>query len=215
MSYIYIFTWYGNNAKIEASRMGKHQRCCTRRGQSFKVIKSVFKRFGISLAINALAQLQKRRMDERIVPWPTSGAFEGHVCTAINDYDWLFLYVFYMSLSRSSCVFAFFPCRLWHEFAMWCQHRSLEMLYHWVDHALGKLTSMQISVRWVEMHIFNMAHGSFMYLLLGSGVSNHRAIGTWSIASNFKVWRGRLVDIWGRAKGWTWSHVGRGAISVQ
>ena len=47
------------------------------------------------------------------------------------------------------------------------------------------------------MHIFNMAHGRGVtpVLFLGSGVSNHRAIGTWSIASNFKVWRGRLVDI--------------------
>ena len=84
-----------------------------------------------------------------------------------------------------------FPCRLWHEFAMWRHHRSLEMLYHWVDHALGKLTSMQIPVRWVEMNIFNMAHGSFLYLFvgylfLGSGVSNHRAIGTWSIATQFQ-----------------------------
>ena len=37
-----------------------------------------------SLAINALAQLQKRRMDERIVPWLTSGAFEGLVCIGMK-----------------------------------------------------------------------------------------------------------------------------------
>ena len=108
-----------------------------------------------------------------------------------------------------------FPCRLWHEFAMWRHHRSLEMLYHWVDHALGKLTSMQISVSTCICIFSTWLMGVTPVLFVGSGVSNHRAIGTWSIASNFKVWRGRLVDIWGRAKGWTWSDVGRGAISVQ
>lgn len=89
--------------------------------------------------------------------------------------------MFFTCLCQDLPVFLrFFPCRLWHEFAMWCHHRSLEMLYHWVDHALGKLTSMQISVRWVEIYKY-FQHGSWEFyvcLFVGSGVSNHRAIGS-------------------------------------
>ena len=84
---------YGNTAngwkeckgtKIETWRMCKRYNIVApiERAEGsyfFKFTKSVLKRFGISLAINALAQLQKRRMDERIVPWLTSGVFEGLV----------------------------------------------------------------------------------------------------------------------------------------
>ena len=42
--HIYIFTWYGNNAKIEASRMGKHQRCCTHREGSLSKLPNLCSR---------------------------------------------------------------------------------------------------------------------------------------------------------------------------
>ncbi len=103
--YVHIYIYmYGNTAngwkeckgtKIETWRMCKRYNIVApiERAEGsyfFKFTKSVLKRFGISLAINALAQLQKRRMDERIVPWLTSGVFEGLVWCR---YEWLWLII--------------------------------------------------------------------------------------------------------------------------
>ena len=42
--HIYIFTWYGNNAKIEVSRMCKHQRCCAHREGSLSKLSNLCSR---------------------------------------------------------------------------------------------------------------------------------------------------------------------------